>query len=338
LRLEEAFDMRSHLLLGTAAVALALAAGPVHAQVTGTQVTGTEIEGPISGITHQAPTTDENGQSVKGTVTVMGIEVRVRANALVHTPTATTTLEALATDKMPGRDEKGFVGGTAIITGESINGKFYGDDVFSDLFEHVVVGEATGVQRDSSGVRAMTINDMKIVRSSDPRMPAAPPINGFGLRIRPNSITPGTLVAAEGYYSKSQDILYYHALEADSAELVNTTSTQVSILRADCRIRGGGRDEIEVRGGVANPGNAFVQIRIPSPTPANPDRFLSIGTVQAVADTPPQGLYRADFRNLNLIDPITGANVCPSRVRAVILATSPGAVNQATATADMEGR
>lgn len=314
--------MFRHLLLGAATIALAVASGPVRAQVAG------EIEGPISRIDPAART-----------ITVMGVTISVPEGTPIHTPTATgLTLEQLATGRMPGRTEEGFHGGTGIITGESTGGQFVASDVFSDLYEHVVVGEATGVD-DATG--RMTINGMPIRRSTDPRMPAAPAINGFGLRIVPASIDNGTLVAAEGYYSSSQRVLYYHALEADSADLVNDTATQVSILRADCRIRGGGRDEIEVRGGVALPGNAFVQIRIPSPTANNPARFLSIGTVQAVEEpgtTPSQGLYRADFRNLNLIDPITGANECPTQVRAVVLATSPGALNQATATADMEGR
>lgn len=315
--------MFRHLLLGAAAIALAVASGPVRAQ----QLAG-EIEGPISNI-----------DTAARTITVMGVTVSVPEGTPIHTPTAAgLTLEQLATGPMPGRTEPGFLGGTGIITGESTGGQFVATDVFSDLFEHVVVGEATGVD-DTTG--RMTINGMPIRRSTDSRMPAAPPINGFGLRIVPASIDNGTLVAAEGYYSSSQRVLYYHALEADSAQLVNQTDTQVSILRADCRIRGGGRDEIEVRGGAAIPGDAFVQIRIRSPTANNPNRFLSIGTVQAVADpatSPSQGLYRADFRTLNLINPITGANECPSQVRAVILATSPGATRQTQATADLESR
>ena len=104
--------------------------------------------------------------------------------------------------------------------------------------------------------------------------------------------------------------------------MANPNTTQVGILRADCRIRGGGRDEIEVRGGVVNPANATVQIRIPDPTPANPQRFTTIGLVTATPDntvTPPQGLFRANFRTLTI-----PGGVCPTLVRAVIPAGGAG--------------
>lgn len=279
-------------------------------------------------------------------MTVMGVTIRVRSDAVLHTPTvanlgggADAGLDLMNGDPFPGRTERGFIGGTGIITGDSFGGFIYASDVFSDLFEHVVVGEATAKQV-VGGVERITVNNMILRRSTDSRMPAAPPINGFGFRVLPSSIQPETLLAAEGYFSPRLNTLFYHALETDSAQLVNTTDTQVSILRAQCRARGGGRDEIEVRGGTVNPGDAFVQIRLPSPTLANPNRFVSIGTVQALADpltSPVQGLYRADFRNVDLAA-VTGSAVCPSRVRAVILATSPSALNQASATADMDGR
>jgi hypothetical protein len=309
------------LLLGTAAIALAAAATPARAQVP---VADTEIEGPISAI-----------DVTNGTITVMGITITVPPGTPVRTPTKTgLSLADFATGKMPGRSEEGFIGGTAIITGESVGGTFVANDVFSDLFEHVVVGEATAPEVTTKGVERLTVNGMKVRRSTDPRMPGAPPINGFGLRIDPESVQEGTLVAAEGYYSKGQNTLLYHALEADSADLVDQVNTQVSILRADCRIRGGGRDEVEVRGGVTIPADATVQIRLQI-NPRNPNAWTTIGTATAVADNtvnPPQGLYRADFRTLNLPDG------CPAQVRAVIPAGAPGTTRQAVATADMASR
>jgi hypothetical protein len=334
--------MLRHLLLGTAAVGLAFAASPARAQLAPGDV---EIEGPMSAVTvypePQTDTTTQGARTSVGELNVLGVKVKVLQGALIHTPTNATgqlTLAdfALSAPRLPGRGTGGFEGGTAIVVGESIGGQVYVSDVFSDLFEHVVVGEATAPSIVNDQVSRSTVNGMTIRRLNDPRMPAGPAINGFGLRIDADAITQGTLVAAEGYFVPNQNTLYYHTLEADGAPLANPSTTQVGILRADCRIRGGGRDEIEVRGGVVNPANATVQIRLLDPTPNNPNRFTTIGTVTATPDntvTPPQGLFRADFRTLTI-----PGGVCPTLVRAVVPAGGPGVLNQATATADLEGR
>jgi hypothetical protein len=343
--------MLRNLMFGAATVALVALSAPASAQLAPGDV---ELEGPITAIdlSQVPPPTDPTTRYIVGTITVMGIQVTVWSDTLIHTPTKTSfdetdplTLASFATGRLPGRSQQGFLGGTAIVVGDSIGGQVHATDLFSDLAENVVVGEATElVTPPNGGVARATINGMQIRRSTDSRMPAAPAINSFGLRVNERAITPGSLVSAEGYYSSNQDILFYHTLEADGAPLLNKERTQVGILRADCRIRGGGRDEIEVRGGVVWPATATVQIRIPEPrTPTagnpNPERWVTVGLVTAtaqaapVAGDPPQGLFRADFRNLTI-----STGVCPSRVRAVILATSPGARNGATATADMEGR
>lgn len=346
--------MYRNLLLGTAAIALAAFASPARAQLAPGDV---EIEGPMSvpvPAVYPAPevtNTPQGPRTSVGEITVLGIKVKVLQGALIHTPTnanlgltgtppVTDTaagLTKLTTGPLPGRgNQPGFVGGTAIVVGESIGGQVYATDVFSDLFEHVVVGEATAPVVVGPNLTRSTVNGMTIRRSTDDRMPAGPPINGFGLRVEADAIRQGTLVAAEGYFVPSQNTLWYHTLEADGAPLVDEANTQVSILRANCRIRGGGRDEIEVRGGVTRPANATVQIRIQLNPVSQPNVFTTIGTATAVADntqTPPQGLFRADFRNLRI-----AAGVCPTLVRAVIPQGAPNTTRQAVATADMEGR
>jgi hypothetical protein len=332
-------------MFGAAALALVAFTSPAGAQVALPDV---ELEGPMTRVVaYDAARTDTvTGRSVIGEMTVMGVPIMVLETALVHTPTAASTdvasaIEALrgfsdSAPRLQGRSSNGFIGGTAIVVGESISGVVYASDVFSDFAENVIVGEATAPVFVNEQVSRATINNVVIRRITDSRMPGAPATNGLGLRIDATQVTPGTLVAAEGYYSSSQNTLWYHHIEADDAPLANTTDTQVGILRADCRIRGGGRDEIQVRGGVAIPANASVQIRIPSPTLANPNRFVSIGSVTAVpvpGTTPPQGQYDADFRNLTI-----PGGVCPSRVRAVVLEGNVGATRTATATADMDGR
>lgn len=339
--------MLRNLMFGAAALALAAFADPAGAQVALPDV---ELEGPMTSVVaYTAPTTDSTGRSVIGHMTVLGATIKVLASAVVHTPTAASTdvdsaIELLkgfsdAGERMPGRPTNGFIGGTAIVIGESLGGVVYANDVFSDLFEHVIVGESTLPVLVNEQVSRATINNVMIRRITDKRMPGAPATNGLGLRIDTTAIEAGTLVAAEGYFAPNQNTLWYHHLEADSAPLADQERTQVGILRADCRIRGGGRDEIQVRGGVAIPADANVQIRIPDPTPNNPNRFTTIGIVQAVPDPataafgPVQGQYDADFRNLTI-----PGGVCPSRVRAVVLEGNEGANRTATATADMDGR
>ena len=335
--------MLRNLLLATTMIAIATVANPAGAQVALPDV---EIEGPMTDLYAYDDAMTEGTRSIIGTMTVLGATVKVLASAVVHTPTAASTDQASAIallkglsgtgPRMPGRTSNGFISGTAIVIGESLGGVVYASDVFSDLFEHVIVGESTLPIVVNDQVSRATINNVIIRRITDPRMPGAPATNGLGLRIDVDAIDAGTLVAAEGYYSPSQNTLWYHHLEADSALLADTVNTQVGILRADCRIRGGGRDEVQVRGGVAIPGNASVQIRLPDPTPRNPDRFTSIGIVTAVpvaGTNPPQGQFDADFRNLTI-----PSGVCPTRVRAVVLEGTPGATRTATATADMDGR
>ncbi|WP_222185097.1 hypothetical protein [Geminicoccus harenae] len=335
--------MLRNLMFGAAAIALAALSTPASAQLAAGDV---EIEGPMSHVeVFAAPKTDSTvlgPRTYIGYINLMGVTVKVLQTALIHTPTNTTTATlkdfALTSPKLPGRTTGGFIGGTAIIVGESINGQVYASDVFSDLFEHVVVGEATAPVIVNDQVSRATINGMIIRPSTDKRMPAGAPINGLGLKIDADAIDTGTLVAAEGYFSPSQNTLYYHTLEADSARLLRPEATQIGVLRADCRVRGGGRDEIQVRGGVANPADGLVIISIPSPTPNNPNRFVQVGTVQAVPDpatsNPVQGQFDADFRNLTI-----ASGVCPTLVRARVNGTgADGSIVSATVTADMEGR
>jgi hypothetical protein len=268
-------------------------------------------------------------------MTIMGIDVYVRSNAFIHTPTAENlTMDQLDIGPLPGRADQGFNGGTGIVLGESIGGVFYASDVFSDLAENVVVGEATGVTENANGVERMTINGMELIRLKDPRMPAGPAINAFGFAIQPTAINPGSLVAAEGYFAKGR--LYYHTLEADSAPILRPDRAEVSMMRADCRVRGGGRDEIEVRGGTHNAAgqpatSATVQIaRVNPAIPLadvkvnNNNHWIFVGFSDApVVDTtvtPPQATYRFDGDNITL-----GAEGCPALLRAQYLPPGAGA-------------
>lgn len=302
--------MNSLKLMSSAAVtAMIAAAAPALAQVV-PLLADVSIEGPIQGF--EAPAAGEtapNGQPIVGVIKVMGATVKVPANAPIHSPTNDhLTWEQFTTGPFPGRGEPGFQGGTAIVTGDSAGGVIYATDVFSDLAENVVVGEATASVVDGPANRA-TVNNIALVPLDDPRMPAGRPINGFGFEVNPAQITAGSLVSVEGYFAG--DKLNYHTLEADGAVLVKPTTAEVSVLRAQCRIRGGGRDELEVRGGTKVPANAAVRIQYLNAANA----WVNVNPVVApVVDntvTPAQGLYRYNSSALRF----PGA-ICPAQIRA----------------------
>jgi hypothetical protein len=256
------------------------------------------------------------------------ITVKVLSNALIHTPTndnlgtpdVASGVTKLGSGALPGRTEQGFKGGTVIISGDSLAGIIYAEDVFTDLFEHVVVGEAT----TSTNAGYVGIQNLDLVKSTDPRMPAGKPINIYGFEIDPTKVVPGTLVSAEGYVGKHPimgDALFYHTIEADAAELLRGGQTEVSILRADCRIRGGGRDEVSVRGGVhpatgsaAITGTVAIE-RLDAVTGAWVRVGVSGAALPDPATTPVQSEYRYDSSRLNL------GGRCPGLLRAVYPST-----------------
>lgn len=350
--------MSRNLLLGASALALiawATGASPAKAQLA--DVT---VEGPITSIkVESAPLPAALGVgSTVGIIRVMGVDIKVRADALVHTATNDNlgdidydpktpgtdnglALSRLSTVPMPGRPEaQGFIGGTVIVSGDSLDGYIYARDVFTDLFENVVVGEATA----ATVTGRAAVNFMDLIPINDWRMPARKPVNIYGFEINPTSITAGTLVSAEGYFSKTADgeNLYYHTIEADSASLamvpdatgVMKYPSNVSILRADCRIRGRGRDEISVRGGVHSPATGSVQIQIPNLATPDPTDWSTVGTsAPAVADplsgTPTQGEYRFDNTRQNF------NGTCPTMIRALYTASANSLANTAEKAPDI---
>jgi hypothetical protein len=220
------------LARSTAALALLAAAAPAMAQVADPELV---IEGKINEIT-------------ANTITVMGIKINV-PTGLASTPTKKKVPLGSLNDPLPGRPA-GFVGGTAIVVGGSVNGVVTASDVFSDVNENVIVGEATA--DFTAGATGLTVN----FKEADPipadtAIPAAPPMNIFGFVIDPKTIDKGSLVSIEGYEAADGGKIYYHGLEADTGTPVNSASNEVGITRAQCRDRAGaGKDELEIRGAV----------------------------------------------------------------------------------------
>lgn len=323
--------MSTRLLCGVSGLALACAAFAAPASA---QLADVSIEGPIQSVTpFAAPVGDTIGTravNVIGEMRVMGVLVKVLDTTPVHTPTNEhVSLGELGDGPLEGRSEPGFIGGTAIVTGDSLAGVLYATDVFTDFAENVIVGEATGIAEETLAneeiVARATVNRTIIQPSTDPRMPAGPPINSFGFSIDPTNIAEGSLVAAEGYFANNR--LYYHTFEADAGALVNPSIAEVSVLRAQCRIRGRNRDELEVRGGTHTPANGRVTVQrlVPNPNPLLAGTWQNVNPVNVtpVVDTtvtPQQGLYRYNATNLNL-----GA-VCPAQVRVIMRATANGPI------------
>lgn len=314
----------SNLLRSTvsaAAVAVALfAAAPAQAQAVLADVS---IEGPIQGFEAATPgDVSPSGSPIIGVVRVMGATVKVPADAIIHSPTNDSlTWEQFTTVPFVGRSQPGFEGGTAIVTGDSAGGVIYAADLFSDMSENVVVGEATGTVVDGPATRA-SVNNIPLVPLDDLRMPAGRPINGFGFEVNPAQITAGTLVSVEGYFAGGK--LNYHSFEADGAALVSPGTPEISILRAQCRFRGGNRNEVEVRGGTKNPAGAQVTIQYSNPNAVGGWTSLT-PNVTSVADTtvtPAQGLYRYTASNITFPNTF---RVCPAQVRAFMTA-SPAVV------------
>jgi hypothetical protein len=276
-----------------------------------------EIEGPINDVDPD-----------RRTITVMGqtISVPLRTPRIpIMSPTARVTLQQLDGARLPGRIERGFIGGTAIISGQILpDGSFVADDVFVEPAENVLRGTLTGVNPFRIGVvelRALT----------DPRMPSGPLTNQFGFEIDGVSLQPGVFAASGGYFSRSDNVLYYHTLDLEGNTRLLNSGNQVSIQRAQCRIRGGGRDEIEVRGGVTNGSPNTTPVRLAAGTQVSltllqrggQSRTLTVPATVAL-DFRGYGSYVIRASNLNF--PVRG---CPdtvtvsSQLSGAALANSP---------------
>ena len=227
------------------AVALATP-GITHAQAPATINQGEgpfEIEGPITAV---VPGT--------GTITVMGITVHVPVSVAIKSPTATVTLDQLSGAPMPGRytDQPGFIGGTAIITGNVVGGAYEAATVFAEPAENVLRGPLSCTYHYLR-IGGFSCGDgVELSMLTDERMPAGPIRNQFGFAVNPATLQTGTFAAVEGYHGNQDGVLYVHTMELNGNAELAQPGAQVSVQRAECLVRGGSKDEIEVRGGVTN--------------------------------------------------------------------------------------
>jgi len=188
-------------------------------------------------------------------MTVMGINVNIPASvfasSLATTPTSTITNPGdLLGDPLPGRADPGFLGGTAIINGEStttsdglggVNAAFTAIDLFVEPAENVVLGAI-----QNKGNCALSIEGVDLVflkDLNDARMTGADPVNTSGFLIDHCQTLDGGAAAVEGYYGEDGD-LYIFTYETDDAPLLDTgAGGTTTITKATCDGR-----RIEVRG------------------------------------------------------------------------------------------
>ncbi|WP_159716449.1 hypothetical protein [Geminicoccus flavidas] len=303
--------MSCRSLAGSSAIVLAAlaAASSATAQVPPPELV---IEGPI----------DEIGADY---IKVMGIHILV-PNKVADTPTKLgVPLESL-NDSLPGRD-KGFVGGTAIVTGGSTGGVVTATEVFSDVNENVVVGEVTSSN-------PLEVNGLPMLKSTSPVIPASPPMNVFGFQIDDTTVAVGSLISVEGYLSDDDGPkrLYYHTLEADTGEPLNRNSNEVSVTRTQCRDRNdANKDELEVQGwvhraGLPNLTGTLPAITITYPaltTGRTPTKVTGSATIVPVVDpaSPQYAQYRYRSSNRNL-------DGCPLRIKVSWQGDTDSAVSE----------
>jgi hypothetical protein len=169
-------------------------------------------------------------------INVMGIGVYVPAEAVIMSPTRKLQLSELVGTPLPGRMEKGFLNGTAIVTAHRQDGKTIATEIQILPEENVLIGRIDYVQGRFS------ILGKPVVLIQDSRM-AGKGTNAGGLPIHLNTAVEGSLGAADGYIGQDGTFYAFH-IEADEAQIpAGTVAT--AIVRARAR----STDLLELSGG-----------------------------------------------------------------------------------------
>ncbi|WP_158045285.1 hypothetical protein [Skermanella pratensis] len=283
---------------------------------------------------------------------IMGVWVNLKSSTLITSISGDISPTDLMDPKpIPGfRKGPGFIGGTGIVTGTSVAGPpdaagnptgiVTADTIFADTAENVLLGtvrkninNAKDRWFDIEGSKVILLPSSETANSYpaypkpngvyengstihplyDSRYKGSPIMNAYGFRIKPVSILPGTLVAAEGHYGwvNNQKVFLAFTIEADAGELVNFTTPAVSIQRAQCRQRNANSIDLEVRGSIHNPSainGAAGTVNIFKPA-LNGVARAEYGVATAIADVETFGVYDYDAR-------ITTTLGCPPKVRA----------------------
>ena len=274
------------------------------------------LEGPISALS-----ANPDGS---GSITVMGVVVEIPAETPITTPTAALTIEQAADPTpLPGRTQPGFLGGTAIIEGDSVGAANTATTVFMEPSENILGADITSVPP-----AAITIGGVALAELTDSRIPADPVMNDFGFEVDPATVPTGVDAVGEGYLSNDgSGVFQYFVLAVADGTLINAGQTEVSITRALCIAGGAPGDPIELRvqGAVHDPAIGSVTI--------NDFAGATFATVATVADIAPFGLYSLVLRN------DIAFQVCPASVTVEFNggATAVAVAAVAGGSADVDG-
>lgn len=266
------------------------------------------VEGPINRTTFNADGT--------GTMVVMNVTVHVPADFIAESPTTALNVRHLCIrNRLPGRIEPGFVGGTALINGiiESATGKFTATSITVEPAENVAIGVVTGIS-------PLKIQFTEVAFIADPRI-STQIINAYGFPALTTNLALGQNVAAEGYFASGK--LQAYVVQLDETAALAEDVTQINIMRAASRERTPNDDrgdEVDMRGFFYSQNGATPQIEV-----FRDDN--GVLTSLGLATSTPDGInpkfgtwnYRDDTPTTN--DPVLGT--AATKLKVVI--TVPGA-------------
>lgn len=246
-----------------------------------------ELEGRITAIEIASGPLGINNLGVSSNkLSVMGVEVWIPNGMTIHTPVAALSFSELLGDSFPGRDEAGFMGGTAIIEAETINGVTMAMHVFVEPSENVLIGAVTD---NANGT--LSILGLEVQLIDDYRMlGVAMTENGFLVDL--TTTEPGSFAVAEGYFGNDN---VFHAFAIEAVGEILGPPNQTSITRARCDIDG----SFDVRGASTSD---FGIIDIYD---ADTLEYLGSTIVDPDEDNPPFGKYRYDVDDIG---------ECPMRI------------------------
>lgn len=265
----------------------------------------------------------------------------------------TTPFIASGFDSMTGRPRQGFTGGGCIAVGDTATspGNLIVDTLEIDVQESVFVGTVGGV-RPLRTTRVGTAPGMEVVTILDPRLSAIRPSSGFwnangthpagrtpttqgpwtmtvtdgaGFGANPDAAVVGDVLSVDGYFG-TDGKMYGHTISVGDAPLTRT-DPRPAIARFRCTVKGGGQDDVDIRGGCVMPAQATTtNVTIEYPDAQGVMRVAGTAACTRVAPavgTPARGyeigLWRLPTTNLDF------GGACPAGFRA---STTQGGVTR----------